>query len=1007
VSTLLQVGISNALAAGVLALLVALLGRLCKRPALVHGLWLLVLLKLVTPPFLCWHLPWPVVPEAGPEEPAAVTVAYLAAPGPEEAPPPATRGAAGAPVAAGRVRASEVRGGVALPGAGAARTTASRSVGLTRSWRPEVWLGAFGWVWAAGAVVWFLRVAWHLGCFRRLLRHARPAPADLQARAEHLAGRLGLARCPSVWLVPGAVPPMVWAGLGSPRLFFPEKLLARLDEEGRATLLAHELAHVRRWDHWVRRLELVVQGLYWWYPLVWWVRRQIEVHEEECCDAYVVGELPPRVYAAAILETLDFLAETRPALPLAASGLSRVTFLKRRFMRIMHRSTPKQLTRGGRLVLLGLFPLLILGPAFAQPDEKAPAAAAVVTVKELPAALADEPLGFAGQPANLLGGAAGSPVLALAYAPDGRTLALATEDDGVQLRDAVTGNLRARLKGLSGLVDGLAFSPDGRTLATAGWDKTVRLWDAATGRPGLVLAGHTNPVFAVAFSPDGRTLASSGYDRQIKLWDPATGQERVTLQGHSASVRALAFSPDGTLLASAGGDGAVKLWDLAARAARATLKGHTGVVRALAFSPDGRALASAGEDGSVKLWDVAAGAERATLRVNDGEVWALAFSPRGGTLAAAGLDQTLRLWDPVTGQLRSSLRGHNDCVTAVAFAPDGKSLATGSLDRTVKLWHADPAAPRVLLGHTGPVRAAAFSPDGRRVLSCSGWPQGDGTLRLWDATTGQELRRFGAPGEQFIGLAYSPDGRRALTGSDTGAVRIWDLETGEVRRFPGHSQEVAGVAFAPDGKRALTASNDNTIRLWDVETGRLLHVYPGHTNWVRAVAFSPDGRRFLSGGRDNTMRLWDVETGQQLRRFEGQTGWVEAVAFSPDGRLALSGGDDRFVHLWEVDTGRELRRFEGHRFGVNGVAFSPDGRLAVSGAYDAAVRCWDLDTGEAVGQYNGHHDWVWCVGFSPDGRRVISAGGGTEQTREHYVAGSDFGIRIWASPAVRPLTVGR
>src|SRR5262249_44539898 len=144
--------------------------------------------------------------------------------------------------------------------------------------------------------------------FRRLLRHARPAPAELQARAAELAARLGLTHCPAVALVPGSVPPMLWMAVGRPTGYLPADLLEKLDPSERETLLAHELAHLRRRDHWVRWLEFVVQGVYWWYPLVPLARRQMQVHEEECCDALVVGVLPARSYAAAIVRTLDFLA---------------------------------------------------------------------------------------------------------------------------------------------------------------------------------------------------------------------------------------------------------------------------------------------------------------------------------------------------------------------------------------------------------------------------------------------------------------------------------------------------------------------------------------------------------------------------------------------------------------------------------------------------------------------------------------------------------------------------
>src|SRR5205823_4695042 len=166
---------------------------------------------------------------------------------------------------------------------------------------------------------WFVITGLRLARFQRLLRETRPADAELQGQAEALARQLGLRRSPRVLLVPGPLPPMLWMAFGPPRVLLPATLLGQLDDGERASLLAHELAHVRRRDHWVRWLEVVVTGLYWWFPLVRLARRRLQAHEEECCDAWVVGLLPARAYATAILRTLEFLAGPAPAVPATAS----------------------------------------------------------------------------------------------------------------------------------------------------------------------------------------------------------------------------------------------------------------------------------------------------------------------------------------------------------------------------------------------------------------------------------------------------------------------------------------------------------------------------------------------------------------------------------------------------------------------------------------------------------------------------------------------------------------
>jgi WD40 repeat protein/tRNA A-37 threonylcarbamoyl transferase component Bud32 len=289
-------------------------------------------------------------------------------------------------------------------------------------------------------------------------------------------------------------------------------------------------------------------------------------------------------------------------------------------------------------------------------------------------------------------------------------------------------------------------------------------------------------------------------------------------------------------------------------------------------------------------------------------------------------------------------------------------------------------------GHTKGAWGVAFSPDGRYALSGAG----DGTVRLWQVATGREVRRFLGHNKPVDGVAFSPGGRQALTASYDRTVRLWDVPTGkEIRVLKGHTGEVRRVVFSPDGRRALSGGDD-TMRLWDLESGRELQRFAGGCG----VAFSPDGRQALSGGDFGYARLWDVETGAGLRQLRGHTAWVASVVFLPGGRQALSCCNDQTLRLWSLDSGQEIRRFPGHTGGVSRVAITRDGRSAVSASNDKTVRVWDLQTAKELHCFTGHTEGVIGVALSPDGRYALSSS-------------YDGTMRLWRLPASSPAVEDR
>jgi WD40 repeat protein len=283
------------------------------------------------------------------------------------------------------------------------------------------------------------------------------------------------------------------------------------------------------------------------------------------------------------------------------------------------------------------------------------------------------------------------------------------------------------------------------------------------------LTGHTDGVIGVAISHDGKQIASGGQDGTVRVWDLATAKQThlFRVPGWNFSV---AFSPDDKTLASGGGS-LVQLWDLKKEPSQLTASfSHSGRILGVAFSPDGKRVASAGQDGQVVMWDVA---------------------------------KRARLW----------VGTHNATAHCVAFCPDGKHLVSGGYDndKTLVVWAADGTKVFTLKGHTAGIVAVAVSPDGKLAASAAY----DKTIRLWDLTTGKEIRRLEGHTHILHGVAFTPDGKRLVSGSGDMTVGVWDVKTGKrLRKMTGHSNGIRYVAVTPDGKHAVSASADKTLIVW-------------------------------------------------------------------------------------------------------------------------------------------------------------------------------------------------
>ncbi len=1004
-TAILEAVLGNLAVAAALTAVAFAAGRWANRPALAHALWLLVLVKLLTPPLVAIPIrclpakaePTVVAPVVAPPatsggselspvvivEPISITP-VAPTHGPRVSPPPST--------------VEFVVPPAPLPPPSAV----ARATRWVPAWE-VVLLGT----WAIGMFVSLGLVVRRARRFARLLSFASAPPPGLVEEVAAAAGRLGLRRAPRVRVVPGGIAPLVWA-IGRPTLYFPAGLLARLSADQRLALVAHELAHLRRWDHAVRVIEFVTLAVYWWCPLAWLARRELRRLEEEACDADVLDAAPGSgyAYASAILETIDYLAGVAP-IPALASGIGDVASLRHRLVLILGRTRPKQTSRGTRLALAvaGLV-LLAIGPklhrltaaavdsAFGMPDK----------TSAIPAfALAPfdetfiEPIQF--QPTSVpliaVGENGTEPALASALSPDGSRLAISVGPT-VGVWDLALKRQLFTLVGHTEAINAVVFSPDGSRIATAGNDTTAIIWNAADGRRLHTLTGHGRWVLGAAFAPDGRTLATCGYDKTVRLWDAMTGEPKATWTGHTGGVRSVAYSPDGRTIATGGADNEVRLWDSITGVTTHTLKKHHAAVRVVAFSPDGTRLVSGSEDRTVRVWNPTDGREIGQPVPLPDYATTLGFSRRGQALFAGTFGGHVLHINPSTGQNRGYVGvepgrpagspAHATAIVAILAPPDGKALYTVSQDRTAVAWPSagPPQTSRLVFRNGHSMTSVALSPDGA-ILATGG---NDGVIHLWDAASARELMTLSGHPGGVAALMFGAGGRLVSAGADE-RVRIWDTASGQPTYTVLLPTAELSIALSPDGRTLAIGGRKmpgvTLVNLAADGKPRRIGEWAGD---VSTLTFTRTGGQIATGYADGMVRIWDAIQGEEFASGSAGIGSVDGISFSPTGTtiaVVLNGapraeretetGPTHEVVFLDARDGTVLDDVPplAHSGPITAAAFTAEGRV-ITAAHDGNLYLWNSGTAQVVRTIRGHVDAVRGVALAADGSTVFSAG---------------------------------
>ncbi|MFV9504218.1 MAG: serine/threonine protein kinase [Oscillochloridaceae bacterium umkhey_bin13] len=460
----------------------------------------------------------------------------------------------------------------------------------------------------------------------------------------------------------------------------------------------------------------------------------------------------------------------------------------------------------------------------------------------------------------------------LSFSPDGTRLASASRDGTARLWDVASGTERSGFSytapinpqnGAPFWLTGISFSPDGNLLAVGSVSGSVYLLNPDTGQLQRELQGHQGWVVirGVSFSPDGSLLASASLDGTVRLWSPRTGTERTVLSQAGLRLLGLSWKADGNSLAvSSDTAGSLAVWNVSRREISQSVNLAQGALTALAYSDTGASLVTGGVNGSVKVYRLNDGTQiplaggapsgQYVAFLNDNQLVAISdrgavvqISLNGGSsgqsydglagvaltldvtrdrrLVAAGNERgDVLIWDAVSREVRQTLRGMGGPVGALAFNRDGSQIAVAinePVERpSVIVWEVRSGTRRSTFNdHQGSITALRM-PAGQDVVATA---SSDGSLRIWQAATGDEVRTQAVPVDQgwYSAIAFSPDGQLMATGTLAGQVELWVAADG--RRLSGidlgDAGSILGLTFRPDGEQIAVATRDGGAILLD------------------------------------------------------------------------------------------------------------------------------------------------------------------------------------------------
>ena len=482
------------------------------------------------------------------------------------------------------------------------------------------------------------------------------------------------------------------------------------------------------------------------------------------------------------------------------------------------------------------------------------------------------------------------------------------------------------------------ISPDGKLIATGGDERKIRIWDAASGKNIRTLSGHSRTVEDLDFDPMGGRIVSGSWDQTIKIWNVQSGALEKSFNPQQKGVMCVRFSPDGKTIASGGADHSIKLFDAGSGRQLEKLSGHRIRVSDIEFSPNNETLVSIDSYGETMIWDleiaqksVAFGGKGATPRPRT-----IAMHPNGSRIVSVN-ESGLTIFNTITVAVEQEIKIHDALATTVAYSPDGEIIAAGCNEGTIRLWNASTGEELVTLrGHTSTVFDIDFLLGGRRLVSCSN----DRSFKVWLIDKPSNQLSFPA-GSNAINCHYlSKDGKILLCGGVHGSLSYCDLvKRKTTKQFKAHSDAVNCIAVTSDEKLVATGGQDAAVKIWNFETGELVKVLAEDITAVTSVCFSTDDKYVACDAGRGLIHVYEYDSGKRVSTISAapprketigrQTrsygpGIITKLLFNHDDSMLISCTKGRKeIQVWDPVSGDRIRTLIGLRNTVNSIRLNP------------------------------------------------------------------------------------